>query len=150
MLKSIFIFRILTPTHYLLPYFSIFQGSKEVLYSGDVHSAKEEVNGLIRSMGFVPVDRGSLRNARDIEDIPVQRFPLWKRPLIVSLILFFIFFMLAFTKFQICWTWSWDAGKVHIHSSQFQSLCSTKSFREMLQNLPYFWGMRKLKYVVFC
>ena len=90
----------------------IFQGSKEVLYSGDVHSAKEEVNGLIRSLGFVPVDRGSLRNARDIEDIPVQRFPLWKRPLIVSLILFFIFFMLAFTKFQICWTWSWDAQKV--------------------------------------
>ena len=63
-------------------------------------------------MGFVPVDRGSLRNARDIEDIPVQRFPLWKRPLIVSLILFLIFFLLAFSKFLICWTWSWDAGKV--------------------------------------
>merc|ERR1711884_81167 len=103
------------------------QGSKEVLYSGDVHSAKEEVNGLIRSMGFVPVDRGSLRNARDIEDIPVQRFPLWKRPLIVSLILFFIFFLLAFSKFQICWTWSWDAGKDwnNWHWGRFETIPTT-------------------------
>jgi len=103
------------------------QGSKEVLYSGDVHSAKEEVNGLIRSMGFVPVDRGSLRNARDIEDIPVQRFPLWKRPLIVSLTLFLIFLLLAFSKFQICWTWSWDAGKDwnNWHWGRFETIPTT-------------------------
>merc|ERR1712241_27594 len=84
------------------------QGSKEVLYAGDVHSAKEETNQLIRFLGFTPVDRGALRNAREIEDIPVQRFPLWKWPLIVSLIVFGIFFTLGFTKFQICWTLTWD------------------------------------------
>jgi len=84
------------------------QGSKEVFYAGDVHSAKEEVSALIRSLGFSPVDKGSLRNAREIEDIPVQRFPLWKMPLIVSSSLFFILFMLGFTKFQICWTLTWD------------------------------------------
>jgi len=84
------------------------QGSKEVLYAGDVHSAKEETNQLIRFLGFTPVDRGALRNAREIEDIPVQRFPLWKWPLIVSLIVFGIFFILGFTKFQICWTLTWD------------------------------------------
>merc|ERR1712109_361403 len=84
------------------------QGSKEVLYSGDVHSAKEEVSGLIRMLGFTPIDRGALRNAREIEDIPVQRFPLWKAPLIVSLVFFIILFLLGFTKFQICWTLTWD------------------------------------------
>merc|ERR1711997_1001037 len=84
------------------------QGSKEVFYAGDVHSAKEEVNGLIRFLGFTPIDRGALRNAREIEDIPVQRFPLWKAPLIVSIIFFVILFLLGFTKFQICWTLTWD------------------------------------------
>merc|ERR1712241_1103898 len=87
------------------------QGSKEVLYAGDVHSAKEETNQLIRFLGFTPVDRGALRNAREIEDIPVQRFPLWKWPLIISLILFAVLFILAFTKYQICWTLTWDAWK---------------------------------------
>ena len=85
-------------------------GSKEVLYAGDVHSAKEDVSNLIRSLGFTPVDRGALRNAREIEDIPVQRFPLWKRPLMVSLILFAVYFILGFTKYQVCWTYTWDAG----------------------------------------
>ena len=31
------------------------------------------------------------------------------------------------------------------HSSQFLGLCSTKSSREMLQNLPYFWNMKNPK-----
>merc|ERR1711992_216738 len=84
------------------------QGSKEVFYAGDVHSAKEEVSRLIRMLGFTPIDRGALRNAREIEDIPVQRFPLWKAPLIVSIIFFIILFLLGFTKFQICWTLTWD------------------------------------------
>ena len=74
------------------------QGSKEVFYAGDVHSAKEEVSGLIRTLGFTPIDRGALRNARQIEDIPVQRFPAWKTPLIISTILFFILFALGFGK----------------------------------------------------
>lgn len=87
------------------------QGSKEVFYAGDVHSAKEGVTALIRSLGFTPVDRGALRNAREIEDIPVQRFPLWKVPMIISLVLFAVLFILAFTKYQICWTLTWDAWK---------------------------------------
>merc|ERR1712241_109026 len=87
------------------------QGSKEVFYAADVHSAKEGVTALIRSLGFTPVDRAALRNAREIEDIPVQRFPLWKAPMIISLILFAVLFILAFTKYQICWTLTWDAWK---------------------------------------
>jgi predicted dinucleotide-binding enzyme len=74
------------------------QGSKEVFYAGDVHAAKEEVSGLIKSLGFSPVDKGNLRAAREIEDIPLQRFPLWKTPLLVSSILWGLLFILAFSK----------------------------------------------------
>jgi len=87
------------------------QGSKEVFYAGDVHSAKEEVSGLIRTLGFSPIDRGALRNAREIEDIPVQRSPLWKTPLIISTVLFAVLFLLSFSKMQICWTLTWDSWK---------------------------------------
>jgi len=84
------------------------QGSKEVFYAGDIHAAKLKVNDLIRQMGYVPIDRGSIRSAREIEDIPVRQFPEWKTPSIISSILFVVFFLLAFSKFQICWTLSWD------------------------------------------
>ena len=63
-----------------------------------MHSAKEEVSDLIRKLGFSPIDRGALRNAREIEDIPVQRFPLWKKPLIISTVLFAVLFLLSFSK----------------------------------------------------
>ena len=59
-----------------------------MLYAGDIQSAKEKVNAMIRFLGFTPVDRGSLRNAREIEDVPVQRFPNWKNPLIISCLVF--------------------------------------------------------------
>ena len=93
---------------WIIPYLISVPGSKEVFYAGDVYSAKDQVSNLIRSLGFSPVDKGSLRNAREIEDIPVQRFPAWKMPFILSSVLFGIFFLLGFTKFQICWTLTWD------------------------------------------
>ena len=70
----------------------------QVFYAGDIHAAKLKVNDLIRQMGYIPVDRGSIRSAREIEDIPVRQFPEWKTPLIISSILFVVFFLLAFSK----------------------------------------------------
>jgi len=84
------------------------QGSKEVFYAGDIQAAKLKLNDLIRQMGYIPVDRGSIRSAREIEDIPVRQFPEWKTPLVISFSLFIVFFLLAFGKFQVCWTLSWD------------------------------------------
>ncbi len=62
----------------------------QVYYAGDVHSAKEQVQDLIRGLGFVAVDRGGLRAAREIEDIPVQRFPKWKVPLVISVAVYLV------------------------------------------------------------
>jgi len=87
------------------------QGSKEVFYAGDIHAAKIKVNDLIRQMGYIPVDRGSIRSAREIEDIPVRQFPEWKTPLIISSVLFTVLFLLSFSKYQVCWTLSWDKIK---------------------------------------
>ena len=77
-----------------------FLGTKEVLYAGDIQSAKEEVNAMIRYLGFTPVDRGSLRNAREIEDVPVQRFPNWKNPLIISCLVFGMYILIILTENQ--------------------------------------------------
>ena len=54
------------------------------------------MSSLIHFLGFTPVDRGALRNSREIEDIPVQRFANWKHPLIISLIVFLWFFLIGF------------------------------------------------------
>ena len=48
-------------------------------------------------MGYLPVDRGSIRSAREIEDIPVRQFPEWKTPLVISVVLFIVDFLLSFS-----------------------------------------------------
>ena len=70
----------------------------QVYYAGDDASSKSKVSDLIRDCGFVPVDMGALRAAREIEDIPVQRFTSWKRPLVVSIVLFVILWLLGFAR----------------------------------------------------
>ena len=49
-------------------------------------------------MGYNPVDKGSLRAAREIEDIPVRQFPEWKTPLIISTAIFGIILVLSISK----------------------------------------------------
>jgi hypothetical protein len=56
------------------------------------------VEDMIRSLGFGPIDRGGRRAAREIEDIPVQRFPKWKIPLVISVLIYLVFFLLAWGK----------------------------------------------------
>ena len=63
------------------------------------------MSGLIHFLGFTPVDRGALRNSREIEDIPVQRFANWKHPLIISLIVFLWFFLIGFGDKSVCRVW---------------------------------------------
>lgn len=69
-----------------------------MFYAGDILAAKQKVNDLIRQMGYIPVDRGSIRSAREIEDIPVRQFPEWKTPLIISSVIFVLLFLLSLGK----------------------------------------------------
>ncbi|XP_071515118.1 metalloreductase STEAP4-like [Panulirus ornatus] len=78
------------------------QGSKEVFLAGDHADAKMKVSDIVRSMGFHPVDWGSLQASRDIEDVPLKFMPSWKRPVAVVFGIFVFIWILALFSFQIC------------------------------------------------
>jgi len=88
------------------------QGSKQVFVAGDEASARDLVSGVVRGLGFTPVDLGGLSAARTIEDIPVAVFPQWRIPLYIHLAIFSFLYLLSFVRFQICWplTWSTDGS----------------------------------------
>ena len=94
-------FKVLT----IICFLFFIEGTKEVFIAGNDPKAKDQVRELIHYLGFTPIDRGSLQNSKGIEDVPVQRFPNWKYPLIVSGIVFLWFFSIGFGKYQICLTW---------------------------------------------
>lgn len=55
------------------------------------------VMNIVRGLGLTPVDKGSLLAAQEIENYPLQLFPMWKFPIFLSLGLglFFFFYSLA-------------------------------------------------------
>ncbi|KAL2084155.1 hypothetical protein ACEWY4_019673 [Coilia grayii] len=58
--------------------------SRQVLVCGDDPKAKQAVVDIAHSLGLTAQDRGSLRAAGELEDIPLQLFPLWRLPLWVA------------------------------------------------------------------
>ncbi|XP_035175580.1 metalloreductase STEAP4 [Oxyura jamaicensis] len=70
--------------------------SRQVFVCGDGMEAKQMVMDIVRALGLTPLDRGSLLAAQEIENYPLQLFPMWKFPIILSLGLtaFFFFYCL--------------------------------------------------------
>uniref|UniRef100_A0A672SIL2 STEAP family member 4 n=1 Tax=Sinocyclocheilus grahami TaxID=75366 RepID=A0A672SIL2_SINGR len=67
--------------------------NRQVLLCGDRSDAKQQLMDIAQSLGFTAVDRGSLWAAADLEDLPLQLFPLWRLPLNIAICLTaFIFF----------------------------------------------------------
>lgn len=58
--------------------------------------AKQMVMDIVRALGLTPLDQGSLLAAQEIENYPLQLFPMWKFPIFLSLGLtaFFFFYCL--------------------------------------------------------
>ncbi|KAJ8411661.1 hypothetical protein AAFF_G00164690, partial [Aldrovandia affinis] len=71
--------------------------NRQVLICGDSCEAKQMVVDITHSLGFTALDKGSLRAATELEDYPLQLFPLWKLPvtLATSLTAFFFFYHLV-------------------------------------------------------
>lgn len=69
----------------------------QVFVCGDDTEAKQLVMDIVRTLGLTPLDQGSLLAAREIENYPLQLFPMWKFPILLSLGLttFFFFYCLA-------------------------------------------------------
>ncbi|XP_060638285.2 metalloreductase STEAP4 [Anolis sagrei] len=59
--------------------------SRQVFVCGDDNKSKDKVMEIVRSLGLTPVDKGSLLAATEIENYPLQLFPMWKYPIILSL-----------------------------------------------------------------
>lgn len=48
---------------------------------------------IVRALGLTPLDKGSLLAAQEIENYPLQLFPMWKFPIFLSLGLTTFFFL---------------------------------------------------------
>ncbi|KPP60792.1 hypothetical protein Z043_121176 [Scleropages formosus] len=56
----------------------------QVMICGDDSESKEVVVDIAHSLGLTALDKGSLRAAGEIEDFPLQLFPLWRLPLAIG------------------------------------------------------------------
>ncbi|XP_059822297.1 metalloreductase STEAP3-like isoform X1 [Hypanus sabinus] len=73
-------------------------GSKQVLICSDSQEARCVVSEITRNMGFIPVDMGSLSSAREIENLPLHLFPSWKIPVLLTVVLFVLFYAYNFIR----------------------------------------------------
>uniref|UniRef100_A0A8C6DR15 STEAP4 metalloreductase n=1 Tax=Moschus moschiferus TaxID=68415 RepID=A0A8C6DR15_MOSMO len=66
--------------------------SRQVFICGNDSKAKQRVMDVVRSLGLTPLDKGSLVAANEIENYPLQLFPMWKFPFYLSAVLCVFFF----------------------------------------------------------
>ena len=46
--------------------------------------ARQQVIELAGQLNLIPIDLGSLSSAREIENLPLRLFPLWRGPVVVA------------------------------------------------------------------
>ncbi|KAM4609088.1 metalloreductase STEAP3 [Polymixia lowei] len=73
-------------------------GSRQVLICSGCPDSKATVIQLARRLGFIPVDLGGLAASGNIEEVPLQLFPSWGGPILVTFLLFFFFYGYNFLK----------------------------------------------------
>ncbi|XP_071514240.1 metalloreductase STEAP4-like [Panulirus ornatus] len=78
------------------------RGSKEVPVCSDNDLARAVVCVIVRDLGFDPVDRGRLHNARQVEEIPFTFFPEWRFGFVVSVIVWILVFFITLYERQLC------------------------------------------------
>lgn len=76
-------------------------GSRQVLVCGDCPSSKAQVLALARRLGFAAVDVGGLCAARSVEEAPLQLFPSWRGPLLVTALLLLFFYLYSAIKYVL-------------------------------------------------
>ncbi|XP_004647823.1 metalloreductase STEAP4 isoform X1 [Octodon degus] len=68
--------------------------SRQVFVCGNDTKAKHRVMDIVLTLGLTPLDQGSLLAAKEIENYPLQLFPMWRFPFCLSaaLCIFFFFY----------------------------------------------------------
>ncbi|XP_068942314.1 metalloreductase STEAP4 [Petaurus breviceps papuanus] len=67
--------------------------SRQVFVCGDDKESKQRVMDVSRTLGLTPMDQGSLKAAKEIENYPLKLFPMWKFPLYLSAALCIFYFV---------------------------------------------------------
>ncbi|XP_029784455.1 metalloreductase STEAP2 isoform X2 [Suricata suricatta] len=72
--------------------------SRQVYICSNNIQARQQVIELARQLNFIPVDMGSLSSAREIENLPLRLFTLWRGPVVVAISLATFFFLYSFVR----------------------------------------------------
>ena len=64
----------------------------------DDDDAKAQVMELVQKLGFSPLDYGALKDAKRVEDIPLEFFPEWKTATITAILVFIFMWMVVFFR----------------------------------------------------
>ncbi|MXQ80569.1 hypothetical protein E5288_WYG009184 [Bos mutus] len=72
--------------------------SRQVYICSNNIQARQQVIELARQLNFIPVDLGSLSSAREIENLPLRLFTLWRGPVVVAISLATFFFLYSFVR----------------------------------------------------
>lgn len=70
----------------------------QVFICGDDRKAKEKVMEIVRSLGLTPLDKGSLLASKEIENYPLQLFPMWRFPIYLSFALSAFIFLYSVVR----------------------------------------------------
>ncbi|XP_070585829.1 metalloreductase STEAP2 [Erythrolamprus reginae] len=72
--------------------------SRQVYICSNSIEARHQVIEVARQLSFIPIDLGPLSSAREVENLPLQLFTLWKGPVIVAVGLATFFFIYSFIR----------------------------------------------------
>ncbi|XP_060638276.2 metalloreductase STEAP2 [Anolis sagrei] len=72
--------------------------SRQVYICSNSVQARHQVIELARQLNFIPLDLGALSSAREIENLPLRLFTLWKGPVIIAISLATFFFIYSFIR----------------------------------------------------
>ncbi|XP_048367169.1 metalloreductase STEAP2 isoform X2 [Sphaerodactylus townsendi] len=72
--------------------------SRQVYICSNSVQARQQVIELTRQLNFIPFDSGALSAAKEIENLPLRLFTLWKGPVVVAVSLATFFFIYSFIR----------------------------------------------------
>uniref|UniRef100_H0YT60 STEAP2 metalloreductase n=1 Tax=Taeniopygia guttata TaxID=59729 RepID=H0YT60_TAEGU len=72
--------------------------SRQVYICSNNVQARHQVIELARQLSFIPIDLGALSSSREIENLPLRLFTLWKGPVLIAISLATFFFIYSFVR----------------------------------------------------
>ena len=74
----------------------------QIPIAGDSAQAKALVSMFLEKLGYHFQDLGVLEQARIIENIPLALFTEWRRPLLVSTVIWVLLYLYTFARYHTC------------------------------------------------